>query len=640
MLKRAGALTVAIAFAGCASARSVGQVPSAAPSVGKTTASVALHAYTLDDLARVDELLQSSTPDRAVTMALPTTLDDTRYSLLPVSTCSGGARPPRFVGWRTRRTLGAPHSAFVTRDRVGLRILWSDAQGNVFETVPRRREAPGSVVIEHQSSPIGSHDANSVSGICRLLSSMRLHAPQLRAFQSDRAASIDADVTVSQVRELRTVLLNTEGFLTLAGEDDVQSIRDRLVMNAAALLERDAGISLCVLDTPQPTLTGAEEQDLETAENAGASTGRLEAIDHLIARRATGLGYDLGHLLDKSDGPSNGVALTATVCTNPGKAAAETRLAKADDYVIFAHEIAHQLGAEHSFNGAAGYADWAPESGVEPASGSTLMSYAGTWPAKPTQLQRRRDEYLHGGSVGQIRDTIANVLSNKTPCGALTGTATMPPVVATPGSSKNVPPDTPLVLRAVTLDPEGQAVQVRWDEIDAGSQPGKAPPDFRSYPSTGDVRFLPESTVRHSGIATLGERMPESGRTYRFRAIARDGDGGIGFGDVSITILRGDAFLVTSPTSASSWKIGVKQRVEWSLGTAAKPEVGATHADIVLEYYEASSGKYVAKTLQTNVALDKGFAEVEAEEATNSARIRIEPLNHVFFAESAAFTIK
>ena len=108
--------------------------------------------------------------------------------------------------------------------------------------------------------------------------------------------------------------------------------------------------------------------------------------------------YDLGHVVDVG---SSGVA-TPGRCNFITKARGTSG---GDSVELLAHEIGHQLGATHTFNNNNngfcasfnGSNQRVVESAMEPGSGSTLMSYAGS--CGPADLQWQLQPSARGSEV-------------------------------------------------------------------------------------------------------------------------------------------------------------------------------------------------------------------------------------------------
>ncbi|MFC3159520.1 reprolysin-like metallopeptidase [Chryseobacterium arachidis] len=123
------------------------------------------------------------------------------------------------------------------------------------------------------------------------------------------------------------------------------------------------------------------------------------------------------------------------------------------DYV--AHEIGHQLGANHTFSHGLESAGV----NVEPGSGSTIMGYAGITGAN-TDVQPHSDAYFHAVSINQVQ----NNLVSKT-CDIETTINNNPPVIAAL-STYNIPKGTAFVLTASATDPENDPLTYCWEQVD------------------------------------------------------------------------------------------------------------------------------------------------------------------------------
>ncbi len=142
-----------------------------------------------------------------------------------------------------------------------------------------------------------------------------------------------------------------------------------------------------------------------TASELSSCSGDTLSRTRIVAGQLAGArNFDIGHLvLGKSGGGVASVGVTgenekAEGCTALPRPVGD---AFAVDYV--AHEMGHQFGADHTFNGTEGDCK-APNreasTAVEPGSGSSIMAYAGICDAD--DLQRHSDPYFSHASIDQI----------------------------------------------------------------------------------------------------------------------------------------------------------------------------------------------------------------------------------------------
>jgi hypothetical protein len=274
--------------------------------------------------------------------------------------------------------------------------------------------------------------------------------------------------------------------------------------------------------------------------------------------------YDIGHVIAWTGG---GVASRGSACSasNKGRGVSGNMFSAASfsNPQTFTHELGHQFNAPHTWNspnGACTAAQWGSSAAMEPGSGSTILSYAGS--CSPDNIQSSRDNYYSQGSQQQITDFAASLA-----CTAAIATTNSAPVVTSPVLNNDVVPiSTPFMLTGSATDPNGDALTFIWEQRDFGAQralsagDGGSGPLFRSFlPSTaGSTRFFPRlSTILTGNLAgSLGEILPTTTRTMRFRFTARDnkaGGGGVNFVDRQIrSINTVGPFRVTAPNTSGT----------------------------------------------------------------------------------------
>ncbi|WP_294249552.1 GEVED domain-containing protein [uncultured Chryseobacterium sp.] len=269
--------------------------------------------------------------------------------------------------------------------------------------------------------------------------------------------------------------------------------------------------------------------------NANNANGWNIQLQQTLTANVGNANYDIGHLFGDSGGGGNAGCI-GCVCVDPttgvpkGKGSGFTSpgngIPQGDafdiDYV--AHEIGHQLGANHTFShGLEGTGV-----NVEPGSGSTIMGYAGITGAN-TDVQAHSDPYFHAASIGQVQ---AN-LTSKT-CDVETVITNNPPVIAAL-PTYNIPKGTAFVLTASATDAENDPMTYCWEEMDnatvtinknnLGTTTSGA--SFRSFnPTASPTRYFPKLSSVLAGVLNNSNNGWESvstvARTTNFRVTVRD----------------------------------------------------------------------------------------------------------------------
>jgi hypothetical protein len=315
-----------------------------------------------------------------------------------------------------------------------------------------------------------------------------------------------------------------------------------------------------------------------------------------------------------------------------------------------AHEIAHQFGASHSFNGTTGGCNGNrnPPTAYEPGSGSTIMGYStATKICGAETIQDTADPYFHAISLDEIRTFITGADGDLCAQKRETGNHFVPVVDA--GPNYMVPGKTPFGLSVrSSSDGDDDSLTFTWEEFDLGPPDPPNPnspwehqkkrPLFRSWEGSNSItRIFPAMNfIMNLPSVYVAEAMPTNNREMTFRVTARDGHGLYGFDYVTLTVItkRGPAdvgpFAVTEPQAGAAWPRGSTQKVSWSV---ARTDLFPISCHRVRILFMIGGGQNSPIVLADNVPNSPGFTEITLPNdlPLTMGRIKVEAIGNIFF---------
>ena len=345
--------------------------------------------------------------------------------------------------------------------------------------------------------------------------------------------------------------------------------------------------------------------------------------------------FDIGHVLNTGGG---GLAELGALCTatkSAGMTGSSTPVGDAFFIDYVAHEIGHQFGADHTFNGTTnncGGGNRVAGLAFEPGSGSSIMAYAGI--CGDENIQLHSDPYFHSKSIEQMRAHMATVPA----CGTTLSLSNNAPQAAA-GASHIIPANTPFVLKGAGADLDQDPLTYTWEQIDLGNPSSSAldmidegsGPLFRFVSPTGSPeRILPSLPSLLSGSLAKGEAWPTTNRSLNFRLTVRDGKGGVASDDMKVQVVNtGSAFRLTSPLGVAVTP-GASQSVSWDVaGTSAAP-INCSKVDLFLTQDEGANWATLASSEPNS-----GSATVTLPaNLTSSVRLKVACSDNIFFAIS------
>ncbi|WP_304132285.1 reprolysin-like metallopeptidase [Ignavibacterium album] len=399
------------------------------------------------------------------------------------------------------------------------------------------------------------------------------------------------------------------------------------------VFEREAAIRMVLVANNNLIIYTNPSTDPYTNNNGSAMLSQNISNLNAVIGSAN---YDIGHVFSTGGG---GIAYLGCVCTSNkagGVTGSPNPIGDPFDIDYVAHEMGHQFGANHTFNGNTGSCSGNRNASTayEPGSGSTIMAYAGI--CAPQNLQSNSDAYFHTISFDEI--VAYTTIGSGNSCAQITSTGNNAPNISVPTGGFYIPKSTPFALTGSATDPNGDALTYCWEEFDLGpagdpNSPTGDAPIIRSFnPDTSRIRYVPKLSDLINNTSTYGVLLPSYSRNLKFRLTVRDnraGGGGVDRVQVSFTVDGNSGpFVVTSPNTSVSWAGNSEQTVTWNVANTNLSPVNCSAVRILLS---TNGGWTFNDTILSSTPNDGSEIITVPNIATNQARLKIEAVNNIFF---------
>jgi subtilisin-like proprotein convertase family protein len=278
---------------------------------------------------------------------------------------------------------------------------------------------------------------------------------------SNNFQPLDKSLTISSNDSLsvfRLALSATGEFTDFYGGDiaKVLSVMLKMVNLVNAVFERDLGVRFVLIDRSDDLIFQFANADPFTKGNESSENQQL--LDRIIGD----VNYDIGHVLGGLQTVSIGKIGSVCQKGDKGRGVSTALVPDGISFIFdyFSHELAHQLGGNHTFNSVICNAQRNPLTAWEPGSGMSILGYPGL--CKSDNLGLHVLPRFHSGSVEEISNLLMSMAYQF--CGVKVSRSNRK-VSTLDIENTYLPRNTPFLLHPLASD---STSWFSWESIDIG----------------------------------------------------------------------------------------------------------------------------------------------------------------------------
>ncbi|KMQ66385.1 hypothetical protein ACM46_02270 [Chryseobacterium angstadtii] len=419
------------------------------------------------------------------------------------------------------------------------------------------------------------------------------------------------------------------------------------------IFEKDFGAHFTVQDIPGIIYTDPAA-DFYIPQAAQGDPSLNLQLQRLLTAQVGDANYDIGHVFHRNaggerNGNAGGIGI---VCRNPldnndeeskGSAFSMSPNPIGEVFdLMAAHEMGHQLGANHTFS----MRTEGSGANVEPWGGTTIMGYPGI---TQDNVQNNMDGYFHYKSISQVLDN----LESKPACGAGIQIVNNTAPAITPLANYSIPKGTAYYLDAVVVDAENDAFNYTWEQYNSVGDRNSISGDSgwgynaegaiaRSLPGTSTSRrYFPKLASVMNGILTdtqSWETVSYIPRVLNYAVTVRDQNAQrpmTSTAETVVTVGNDGPFKFNGLTASSVLYNDLANTIYWdAANTNAAPY---NVANVKIEYTTDNGTTWndlVASTPNTG-----SYSAQMPGNLNGAVKLRISAIGNIFYAVSPALNV-